>query len=100
LDSFQANSDGSYIARFSQFNTPIEYDSGNGSFSGYWITFDAEYAAKYETTLKWSVYACFTGHPFNFAEGHTYALNGLLATMGAAGLVKGNTTGPYSVQNF
>lgn len=81
-------------------NSPLEYAAGNGSFSGYWITFDAEYAAEYETALKWSVYACFTGHPFDFGPGHVSALNGLLATMKEAGLVKGNTTGPYYVQDF
>lgn len=100
LDSFQALPDGSYVARFSQFNTPIEYGTGNGSFSGYWITFDAEYAAEYETALTWSIYACFTGFPYNFGVIHVRALKDLLAVMDKAGLVKGNTTGPYYVQNF
>ena len=98
LDSFQSLDDGSYLARFSQYNVPVEYPSGNGSYSGYWITFDAEYAAEYETNLKWEIYACFTGHPFDFAESHSSDLNNLLATMQKAGLVKGNITEIYTVQ--
>ena len=93
-------SDGSYRARFALFNPPIEYPTGNGSYSGYWITFDAEYVAQYETALKWQNYACFTGHPIDYASAHASALKGLLATMGKAGLVKGNTTGPYAVQDW
>ena len=100
LDSFQTLPDGSYIARFSQFNVPLEYGTGNGTFSGYWITFDAEYTAEYETALKWDIYACFTGTPFNFGVVHVNALNALLKVMDTAGLVKGNTTGPYYVQTF
>jgi hypothetical protein len=100
LDDFQTAPDGSYIARFSQFNPPLKYADGSGSFSGYWITFDAEYAAEYETVLKWTVYACLTGHPFDYRLGHSKALAGLLATMDKAGLVKGNTTGPYFTQNY
>ena len=50
--------------------------------------------------LKWSIYACFTGNPFNFGVIHVNALNGLLAVMDKAGLVEGNTTGPYYVQTF
>lgn len=34
------------------------------------FTFDAEYVAEHETALKWSIYACFTGYPFNFGVVH------------------------------
>ncbi|MCJ1312672.1 hypothetical protein MMC25_006348 [Agyrium rufum] len=100
LDSFQSRPDGSYVARISQGTIPIEYDTGNGSFSGYWITFDAQAVAPRETWLDWSIYACFTGTPFDFGEQHNYVLSNLLASMKKAGLVKGNTTGPYYVQSF
>ena len=79
---------------------PIQYAAGNGSFSGYWIVFDAEYASEYDTALKWTNYACFTGTPFNYGEAHKSALAGLLTIMDKAGLVKGNTTGPYYEQSF
>ena len=49
LDSFQTLPDGSYIMRFSLFNVPVEYKTGKGSFGGYWVTLDAEYAGKVET---------------------------------------------------
>ncbi|MCJ1348075.1 hypothetical protein MMC31_006306 [Peltigera leucophlebia] len=100
LDSFQTLSDGSYISRFSQFKVPVEYTIGKGSFSGYWITFEAQYAAEYETALTWTIYGCSTGFPFNFGKAHIKTLNDLLVVLDKAGLVKGNTTGPYIVQNF
>ena len=97
LDSFQTRPDGSYLARISQFNTPVEYGTKNGSFAGYWITFDAEYAAPYETVVKWSIYTCFTGNPIPYGVLHVDALKRLLAVMDKAGLVKGNSAGPWSV---
>ncbi|CAF9938975.1 MAG: hypothetical protein HETSPECPRED_001443 [Heterodermia speciosa] len=100
LDSFQTLPDGSYVMRFSLFNVPVEYKTGKGSFGGYWVTLDAEYAGKGETVVKWDVYACLTDTPFNFAKLHIDALNGILKVLDRAGLVKGNSTGPYYVQTF
>ena len=42
---------------------PSEYSSGNGSFSGYWLTLAAATVFQYETMVTWSAYGCFTGHP-------------------------------------
>ncbi|MCJ1425367.1 hypothetical protein MMC29_003266 [Sticta canariensis] len=56
---------GSFIQKFEQLSSsvPLEYTSGNGSFSGYWVTLVASSIFQYETAVVWSVYACSTGHP-------------------------------------
>ena len=35
--------------RFSLFNIPIPYKTTKGSFSGYWVTLDAQCAGEHET---------------------------------------------------
>ncbi|KAL8785989.1 MAG: hypothetical protein Q9195_008400, partial [Heterodermia aff. obscurata] len=90
LDSFQTLQDGSYIMRFSLFNVPVAYKKGKeGSFAGYWVTLDAQWAGKWETVVRWDVSACLTGTPFDFAKLHVDALDNLLKAMDKAGLVKG-----------
>jgi len=60
-----AKPDGTFIERWEQLSStiPLEYTSGYGSFSGYWVTLEAEAVFQYETAVIWSVYACETGHP-------------------------------------
>lgn len=76
-------------------NAPVPYTNGNGSFAGNWINVNAQYVSKYETWLDWHVYSCYTGPTINYTLGHQLSLRQLLKEMGKAGLVKGNTTGPF-----
>ncbi|KAL8921866.1 MAG: hypothetical protein Q9172_003799 [Xanthocarpia lactea] len=57
--------DGAFIQRFEQLKStlPLEYYAKNGSFQGYWITFQTESVFQYETVVVSSVYSCATGHP-------------------------------------
>ncbi|KAI4161561.1 MAG: hypothetical protein L6R39_000051 [Caloplaca ligustica] len=71
--------DGSFIQRFEQLSStlPVEYYSKNGSFQGYWITFQTERVFQYETAVVSSVYSCATGHPlgtFTFSHHHAQPL--------------------------
>ena len=65
VTEFGTDDRGSFVQKFEQLDetVPLEYRSGNGSFSGYWITLIGQYVFKYETALEWSVYACETGYP-------------------------------------
>lgn len=56
---------GAFIQRFEQLKStlPLEYYAKNGSFQGYWITFETKSVFEYETAIVSSVYTCATGHP-------------------------------------
>ena len=61
------DSKGGFIQRFEQLGStvPVEYSAHNGSFSGYWITIQADYIFGVATSVTWSAYACTTGHPIS-----------------------------------
>ena len=62
LTEFHSDPSGSFIQKF-KLLTPVEFNTGDGSFAGYWVTLASESIFKYETAIVWSVYACTTGHP-------------------------------------
>jgi hypothetical protein len=64
LTELRISKDGSFIEKFEQLpsTVPVEYSSGNGSFSGYWVTLESQSIFQYETAIRWSIYACETGH--------------------------------------
>jgi hypothetical protein len=74
LLEYKVKSDGSFIQRFEQLKStiPLEYHTGNGSFSGYWVTLQAKAVFRYETVVDWSIYACETGHARSKSFCHTY----------------------------
>ncbi|CAD6589383.1 MAG: hypothetical protein ASARMPRED_004020 [Alectoria sarmentosa] len=94
---------GSFIQKYELLG-PVEYPTGNGSFSGYWNTIEAESIFKYETAMVWSVYACSTGHPTNvfadYALFHEGALANATSVLQAEGKVKGSNVKPFSIQAF
>lgn len=53
------------------------------------FTVDAEYVAEYETALKWSIYACFTGYPFNFGVVHVKRVERSVGGNGQGGTGEG-----------
>ena len=65
LTELKFKPDGSFIQKFELLpsSVPVEYDSRNGSFSGWWVTLESKHIFQYETAIRWSVYACETGHP-------------------------------------
>ena len=65
LTELRSYPSGSFIEKFEQLpsTVPVEYSSGNGSFSGYWVTLDSKSIFEYETAIVWSIYACSTGNP-------------------------------------
>jgi hypothetical protein len=64
LTELRISRDSSFIEKFEQLpsTVPVEYSSGNGSFSGYWVTLESQSIFQYETAIRWSIYACETGH--------------------------------------
>lgn len=64
LTTYKTNSTGSFTQAFEQLpsTVPVEYPAGNGSFSGYWVTLESTAIFEYETAIRWSIYACETGH--------------------------------------
>ncbi|KAL8998277.1 MAG: hypothetical protein Q9188_006142 [Gyalolechia gomerana] len=93
---------GSFVQRFEQEEStvPVLYKNGTGEFGGYWVTLAAEYIFQYETAITWSVYACETGYPRNFARFHEEALKNATDILTKADKIKGQNVDPYSVQDF
>ena len=54
---------GGFFWHFQQYSVPTEFKTNNGSFGGYWVTINSEYAGKYETSVQWTINSCFTGSP-------------------------------------
>ncbi|PSR84011.1 hypothetical protein BD289DRAFT_434888 [Coniella lustricola] len=102
LIEYEIESDGSFIQRFEQLSStiPLKYHTGNGSFSGYWVTLQGKYIFEAETLVVWSIYACETGHARNFALFHEGALKNATSILQAQNKLKGITVGPVSAQNF
>ncbi|KAL8768138.1 MAG: hypothetical protein Q9209_005529 [Squamulea sp. 1 TL-2023] len=93
---------GSFLQKFEQEKStvPVVYTNGTGAFGGYWVTLAAEYIFQYETAITWSVYACETGYPRNFARFHEVALLNATDILTKAGKIKGQNFDPYSIQSF
>ncbi|PQE29387.1 hypothetical protein CJF32_00003137 [Rutstroemia sp. NJR-2017a WRK4] len=102
LTDLDIDARGGFIEKFEQLasTVPVPYKSGNGSFSGYWVTLESTYIFKNETAIRWSIYACETGHARNFAVFHENALKNATTVLAAQGKIKGTNIGPYSYQNF
>ncbi|KAI0197592.1 hypothetical protein F4808DRAFT_463632 [Astrocystis sublimbata] len=94
--------DGSFVQRFEQLpcTIPVEYDSHNGSISGYWATIEGTRIFESETLLRWSEYACETGHPQDFAEFHESAMKNVTEVLKSQGKIKGVNVDPVSAQAF
>ncbi|KAI9760562.1 MAG: hypothetical protein M1835_000147 [Candelina submexicana] len=93
---------GSFVQKFEQEDktVPVLYHNGTGEFGGYWVTLSAQYIFQYETAITWSVYACETGYPRNFAHFHEEALKNATDILTKADKIKGKNVDPYSVQTF
>ena len=65
LTELRFKPDGSFIQKFELLSSmaPIKYHSGHGQFSGWWVTIESTHIFQYETAIRWSGYACMTGHP-------------------------------------
>ncbi|KAL8846243.1 MAG: hypothetical protein Q9221_008656 [Calogaya cf. arnoldii] len=93
---------GSFVQKFEQEKStvPVLYKDGKGAFGGYWVTLSADYIFQYQTAIAWSVYACETGYPRNFARFHEVALKNATDILTKADKIKGQNVDPYSVQVF
>ncbi|KAI2642923.1 hypothetical protein GGS21DRAFT_486752 [Xylaria nigripes] len=91
--------DGSFEQKVEQKGT-VPYLSGNGSFSGYWLTLKGVRVFPNETLVRLSNYACQTGHPIDFAASHESALRNATSLLAAAGKIYGVNAGPISAQAF
>ncbi|EEP76187.1 predicted protein [Uncinocarpus reesii 1704] len=102
LNEYRVKRDGSFIQKFEQLpsTVPLEYHDGSGSFSGYWVTLEATSIFKYETLVRWSIYACETGHARNFAKFHEIALANATSILESRGVIHGINVDPVSVQEF
>ncbi|KAI3336487.1 hypothetical protein HD806DRAFT_542375 [Xylariaceae sp. AK1471] len=91
--------DGSFEQKFEQRGT-IPYYSGNGSFSGHWVTLKGDRIFENQTLVRFSNYACNTGHPIDFATFHENALINATSILTASGVIGGISTEPISAQAF
>ncbi|KAI1426179.1 hypothetical protein F5Y12DRAFT_713420 [Xylaria sp. FL1777] len=91
--------DGSFEQRYEQKGV-VPYYSGNGSFSGLWVTLKGDRIFENQTLVRYSSYSCATGHPENFAEFRENALNNVTNILRAINVVRGVSTSPISAQLF
>ena len=62
LTYFAIAPDGSFKSLYEQVGE-VPYKNGKGKFAGWWEDLQGENAFPYETPMRWSLYACQTGHP-------------------------------------
>ncbi|KAI1355768.1 hypothetical protein F5Y01DRAFT_269811 [Xylaria sp. FL0043] len=91
--------DGSFEQRYEQTGN-IPYYSGNGSFSGLWVTLKGDRIFQNQTLFRYSSYSCETGHPRNYAMFREMALNNVTTILQAANMIHGFSTIPTSAQSF
>ncbi|KAI1116148.1 hypothetical protein F5Y14DRAFT_449326 [Nemania sp. NC0429] len=89
--------DGSFEQRYEQRGI-VPYRSGNGSFSGDWVSLKGERVFENETLVLFSSYSCTTGHPFDIAAFHESSLSNATTILEAAGLAVGASTTPVSAE--
>ncbi|KAI1276581.1 hypothetical protein F5Y07DRAFT_366346 [Xylaria sp. FL0933] len=100
LTSHLGYPDGSFEQRYEQTGN-VPYYSGNGSFSGQWVTLKGDRIFQNETLFRYSSYSCETGHPRNYALFREKALYNLTAILqGTNNIVHGFSTIPTSAQSF
>lgn len=102
LTQLTSTPNGSFTMKFQMLPStiPLEFASKNGSFAGYWVTLDSDSVFQHETSLVWSVYACSTGHPEDFAAFHESSLANATSILQAEGKVLGSSVKPFSIQAF
>ncbi|KAI8627434.1 hypothetical protein F5Y19DRAFT_465895 [Xylariaceae sp. FL1651] len=89
--------DGSFTQDYQQLQGRIPYLSGNGSFSGFWGTIQGTRIFANETLVRFSNYACQTGHvQADFAAAHESALANATRILAAAGKIYGISADPIS----
>ncbi|KAF2791286.1 hypothetical protein K505DRAFT_363961 [Melanomma pulvis-pyrius CBS 109.77] len=88
-------SDGPFKLLYEQ-TAPVKFKNGQGSFAGWWYDLQAENVFPYQSQMRWSLFACQTGHPIDFAAYATARLEEIIKALEAQGLYKGDTLGPLS----
>ncbi|KAG8526302.1 uncharacterized protein KY384_000295 [Bacidia gigantensis] len=93
---------GGFVEKFEQEQStvPVKYANGSGEIAGYWITLAAQHVFQYETAIEWSVYACETNYPRNFAKFHEEALKNATDILTKSNKIKGKNVDPFSIQTF
>ncbi|KAI1310895.1 hypothetical protein F5Y03DRAFT_9305 [Xylaria venustula] len=91
--------DGSFEQRFEQRGI-VPYQSGNGSFSGLWVTLKGTRIFQNETLVRYSSYSCQTGHPQDPARFRERALNNVTTILQGVGKLYGISTSASSAQLF
>ncbi|KAI1196592.1 hypothetical protein F5X97DRAFT_325267 [Nemania serpens] len=91
--------DGSFEQRYEQRGI-VPYSSGNGSFSGNWVTLKGDRIFENETLVRFSDYGCNTGHPFDPTVLHESSLTNVTTILEAAGLAIGASTIPVSAKLY
>ncbi|KAL8687718.1 MAG: hypothetical protein Q9218_006190 [Villophora microphyllina] len=93
---------GAFIQRFELLKStlPVEYSGKNGSFDGYWITFQTESVFQYETAVVSSVYSCATGHPLDFGAFMRSAWGNATDVLTKQGKAPGQSIKPQTIQQW
>lgn len=97
---------------------PVPYEGSQGLFAGWWVVLQGEAAFPDQSPMRWSLFACQTGHPmgmFNFVKtlnsrslifpidfaGFAESrLREMIMNLEAQGVYNGDTLGPLSFQRF
>ncbi|KAF2171964.1 hypothetical protein M409DRAFT_18195 [Zasmidium cellare ATCC 36951] len=83
--------DGTFAMYFDLGNAPIPFQNGQGTFGGYWVTFETAYTGTSETFVSWKINSCFTGSPFNFTELKEGSLANAVKILSSQGQLHGQT---------
>ncbi|RJE25397.1 hypothetical protein PHISCL_02288 [Aspergillus sclerotialis] len=92
LYGYRAYEDGSFSHVYGM-DEPVEYH--NGSFWGDWEVLDVKATRKGQTSIVWTIYACFTLEG-GFDHFHESAINNITAILQREGKSAGYSVKPYS----
>ncbi|KAK0121591.1 hypothetical protein ONS95_009880 [Cadophora gregata] len=99
LNVYYETRDGGFEQQFNLSTVPLTVPAaqGGGVFGGYWVTMHVQQVADHVSWMKWGVYRCVSGNPFDFTGFHEVNMAGLSETLRKKGKLVNKSSVPYSI---
>ncbi|KAH6724598.1 hypothetical protein BKA61DRAFT_728248 [Leptodontidium sp. MPI-SDFR-AT-0119] len=99
LNVYYETRDGGFEQQFNLSTVPLVVPAaqGGGIFGGYWVTMHVQQVADHVSWMKWGVYRCVAGNPFDFTGFHEVHMTGLSDTLKTKGKLVNKSSVPYSI---
>ncbi|PVH86593.1 hypothetical protein DL98DRAFT_650043 [Cadophora sp. DSE1049] len=99
LNVYYETRDGGFEQQFNLSTVPLTVPAaqGGGVFGGYWVTMHVQQVAENVSWMKWGVYRCVSGNPFDFTGFHEVNMASLSETLRKKGKLVNKSSVPYSI---